>query len=471
MARSDIERKIYSAFSKAVPDVLDSVLEECSEQKGQEISMTENIKKRRPVLRIAAVAAAVVLLLAMSVTVVAVSGVVNVEEVFGFTGKEEAFGTAATYIVKHADSTAESNNLAYFILSGMTYDISSEDSAVTLGLSGLRPVYHVKFKVGGYSYDVDVDAKTGVVISCEKDIDEGWEEHVKDELSSAGLPDNVDQALENTWRSGYYCLEFTDEPNPDAARGDIDATGAELIARDWFGLGQAGHFYGCDDRVSGNNIGEGEYSGESFKYFIQMVHAGYVYEAKIDSVSGEVVESYVIEDPEYDGDNKHEHTRDEEHIGEYRAFVIIKELAEELLGETGSYSTPMLFPAGSVSIGTEINTSDVYDGCFWKWASDTRVTAFVDAKTGEVLYYEVRGDEEISHDNSPIQTPSAEAPEGMISEAQAQVAVLDDLGIADRELGGFTIELKGDVYEIFVVGTDGTEHSYTVNAVSGEIIR
>ncbi len=63
MANKDIERKIKNAFSKTVPDVLDSVLQQCSEQKGTVIEMTENKKKKTLVYKIAAIAAAFVVLL------------------------------------------------------------------------------------------------------------------------------------------------------------------------------------------------------------------------------------------------------------------------------------------------------------------------------------------------------------------------------------------------------------------------
>ena len=53
MDNRDIEKKLQGAFSKAVPDVLDSVLQRCSEQGGSVIKMTENKrKKRRQALRL-----------------------------------------------------------------------------------------------------------------------------------------------------------------------------------------------------------------------------------------------------------------------------------------------------------------------------------------------------------------------------------------------------------------------------------
>ena len=62
MANKDIEQKIKSAFSKSVPDILDSVLQQCSEQKGTVIEMTENKKKKGLIYKIAAIAAAFVVL-------------------------------------------------------------------------------------------------------------------------------------------------------------------------------------------------------------------------------------------------------------------------------------------------------------------------------------------------------------------------------------------------------------------------
>lgn len=63
-----IERRIKSAFTNAVPDVMDSVLKRCAEAKGQVTDMTNMTNKsqiievksrRRPLIRIAAVVAAI----------------------------------------------------------------------------------------------------------------------------------------------------------------------------------------------------------------------------------------------------------------------------------------------------------------------------------------------------------------------------------------------------------------------------
>ena len=79
MANKDIEQKIKSAFSKSVPDILDSVLQQCSEQKGTVIEMTENKKKKGLIYKIAAIAAAFVVLFGGTAAVLSMIGVNIVE--------------------------------------------------------------------------------------------------------------------------------------------------------------------------------------------------------------------------------------------------------------------------------------------------------------------------------------------------------------------------------------------------------
>ncbi len=79
MANKDLEKKIKNAFSKAVPDVLDSVMQQCSEQKGAVIEMTDKKSKRGFIYKIAAVAAALIVLLGGGFAVMMVAGGNGVE--------------------------------------------------------------------------------------------------------------------------------------------------------------------------------------------------------------------------------------------------------------------------------------------------------------------------------------------------------------------------------------------------------
>lgn len=64
MKNSEMNSKIKQAFEHAVPDVLDSVRQNCEEQKGQVIMMTQPKKTNRWIKRIAAIAAAVAVVFA-----------------------------------------------------------------------------------------------------------------------------------------------------------------------------------------------------------------------------------------------------------------------------------------------------------------------------------------------------------------------------------------------------------------------
>ena len=60
MKNREVEEKIRTAFHHAVPDVLESVLSDCREQKGTVIALTEN-KRKSWIKAAAGIAAALVL--------------------------------------------------------------------------------------------------------------------------------------------------------------------------------------------------------------------------------------------------------------------------------------------------------------------------------------------------------------------------------------------------------------------------
>lgn len=82
MRNNDINEKLKNAFERLTPDVLDSVLSKCEEQKGRNF-MTENIKmKKRPIwTKIAGLAAAVAICVAGGM---------------GFSAYKEIYGVAST---------------------------------------------------------------------------------------------------------------------------------------------------------------------------------------------------------------------------------------------------------------------------------------------------------------------------------------------------------------------------------------
>ena len=446
-------------FLEAIGTADDRFLEEVFDDNEHERRRIYMSKKK--LTAIIAVAAAITMLLSVSVVAAATFT--------GLTDGNSAIGSAMTYVVRNAETKEEGDMLANYILAGLSYDAIFEEQQANFGFSGLRPVYHVSFKVGGYTYDVDVDAKTGVVISCDREIDEGWDEYLENETHGVSVGG---RKLPEGYYSGIE--RVLPEPDVEYDMGNISPVDSFLIAETYFGL---------NINQGDNCIWEGGYkeSGPNYAtspitHVVQLLHAGYVYECSIDSITGEVTELFVGEDPEYSGDNVHKHTKSDEYIGSYEAALI----AREEMGLDPDVTPYPSFCAEDTEYTSEgeVTYHDVYWCAYNKFDGDsqTLTTLIIDAKTGEVLLKLVA--ESIGTGASQnMQVPSADAPDGMISEAEAQIVVLEDLGIIDIDIKGFTIELKESetpnesYYEINLVDKADNSYTYKVNAVSGQIIR
>ena len=421
-----IEQRVKSAFLSAVPDVGDELLRNLSERKGTKIEMNKE-KKRHLGLKLAGAAAAAAVIAAASVTAAAFSGDGRAEELLGFTGREHAFGIAATYAVETAETEAEANNLANFILAGMAYDISSEDQSVTCGLMGLRAVYNVGFKVGGYSYEIRVDAKTGLVIDCKRTADPGWEEHIAEDNGPTASSELL---------SGYVPGTDTDS----AEVGEIGFMKALVIAKDYFGIARCS---GDGEETAGFE----DYSGGAMNHVIQIRHGGYIYECLVNSVDGSCTELYSGIDPDFTGE-RHVH----EDSGEYISGIDAAKIAEEA---TGGELTSLWF-------GERLGVFNCFVLC-----DDGIYVVYVDAKTGEVRQIG-RTDASDNREHETI-TPKSDAPEGMISEADAVMAVLERIG-ADR--GGadlIGISLSDGEYTVEIAKNGEVPKVYRVDAVTAEI--
>lgn len=184
-----IERRIKSAFTNAVPDVMDSVLKRCAESKGQVTDMANMTNKsqiievksrRRPLIRIAAVVAAVLLLTVTVTAAVSLSGLQSVED---------AKIAVLNHAVMNCGDEDDRDDLAALILSGMDCDSTAE-----LAFSGVRPVYKMRTTIGGFIIDSTVDAKTLVVLDSKLEYEEELmeraiaEQNAKPKVDSEGNP-------------------------------------------------------------------------------------------------------------------------------------------------------------------------------------------------------------------------------------------------------------------------------------------
>ena len=405
--------------------------------------------------KIAAIAAAVMVIFAVTVSAAAFTGLVD---------KNTALGSAMDYVVQNAETQDESDLLTKYIYAGETYVEMFEETQVDLGLKGFRAVYNVSFRLGQFAYSVGVDAKTGVVISCEREIDMAWWlQRQKNEVS-------------------IHPIEEYEEFHAEYEKFHDVIQGMDLyhIASEYTGLYTKAIGRYSTDVCKSYDWGENRMYGfdiedlpETFdKYstwYVELTHGGYKYALIIDSVTGEVLSCDITEYDDFEGE-RHLHEPSDEYIGPHKARQIFT-------AQTGiDYSSRWLsfgvsfYPENKDIItdgGTIKNTygKDIYYVFAIMEHTAEKHVCVIDAKTGEI----------IDQGNSIIerQAVSTDAPDGMISEAVAKAVVLEDLGITDRYITDFTIELKESedqsYYEINITDYLDAHYTYRVDAVSGQI--
>lgn len=354
------------------------------------------------------------------------------------------------------------------------------DESIEGKLSGLRRVYNIKFKVAGYAYDIDVDM-SGIVTKCNKAVDPDWENHFDD--------------YEGYERERINTLIMHGDMEPEVTVGEIKTDAACDIFMDYFNLDYHNYYIepgaGSIWYVPGNGM-VCDYSTDPMTINLGYKHGGYIYRCRINSVTGEVIDSSITELPDEELEKKsykHQHKHEEnEYIGRYRAGLI----ALETLGLSNDY-----WPHILINFASKQATRDIYDAdakivvkipdnvdCYYRlsvrdrpnndWTQGAEITytvVYIDGLTGEVFAVVENAGKGTQHTIVPV---SAEAPKGMISEADAQLIVFEDAGIeAKKELGGFEIELVDGKYEIYVLYRRHSfewEYDYTIDAASGEIL-
>lgn len=472
MTDRDIENRIRSAFDNIVPNVLDSVLEQCSEQKGRVISMTEN-KKRIPIVKIAVIAAAILVLLTGTVTAATFTGLID---------KDEAFRAAANYVIQSAETAEEKDFLSCYIYAGVAEFEMFEEQQVDLGLKDFRAVYNISLRAGEYLYKLGVDAKTGVIINCEREIDEDW-----------WINRQTEELKSNEFDYEYHQKRYAEIQK---FQGEIDYYEAELIAEGYTGLYTIpqGIYddYGICKSYDQHYFAEYGFDIEDLpedydKYSTwryEMSHGGYKYEVLIDSVTGEVLDCEITELDEYDG-VRHLHEPIEGYIGPYEAMQIFSDATGFDRSSRDWWCYGFHFVPDGWDVITEGGTvtndygRDIYfANVTMKYvAGRDTVVAVIDAKTGELLdKYTIYNDPTTEN-----QVPSTEAPDGMISEAVAAAIAFENSNVNEQCIRALKIELEGGVYHIsyrfgyedFNETTDFGDfrtNTYEIDAVTGEIL-
>ena len=437
------KEKIAEAFGR----LNDQMITDALDYKCERRQIVMNKKK----LITIAIAAVVAVLLTVSVAAAATYT--------NLVGEERAFDTASAYVIRNADTEAEQTTLANYIIAGLTYDKSSEEASVNLRFSGLRPVYDVKFKVGGYAYEVRIDAKTEVVLECKKEIDEGWEDYLASEIMSGN-----EKAAEIGTMADF--------------KAEISNDDATLIALDYTGISEGGH-YGCDSVSATVVCSANQTPEQSDCYIAEIYHGGYKYTVTISSETGEVLNCEHEESDEEGADERHLHEGlVSGHIGRYKAKRVA---IEYFLTQNPSFDEDSLFiydylyfrpeDGGTINIGTERFEDadcDIYTEYFQLNGGTIRTIVFINADTGEILRTVTETTDPTSSAGAN-QTLSSEAPEGMLSETDVAIIALTDAELTEPNVHDLTVVLEDGIYRIrweFAFA----ETVYMIDAKTGEIL-
>ena len=395
-------------------------------------------------------------------------------------------GTALTYAKQSVRLEEDGMKEIHFI--DYCWDDYRYDQSVEGKLTGLRPVYNVKFKVAGYVYDIDIDIKTEVVTRCGKTVDADWDTHFDDY-------ENFEK-LHTNWMIMVGDLE------PEVEAGEMTYTMAYTALEDYFGLDTGNHRCATwpTDKYK---VCSNDYSTDPMTIQLSYYHSGYIYECRVNSVTAEVTDINVREAlyeetihpytfmPDDTPKHLHVHSDDSEYIGRYAANLIAIEELGFPKANDNYWDDRIVLHEERMRYNPETKKDewmpDGVDAVYHYYVkpdpwiepdqSKPGANVFINAKTGEIIKVEYT-DRYRSVTHRELHIPSADAPEGMISEADVQVIIIEDLELKTHDdLYGFSIELKDGVYEVLTgsrtnkYGVGGSvEYNYKVDAVTGEII-
>ncbi len=513
--RRALEKRLCAVFTKDVPPFPEEVLEQCSDRKGAVITVAEK-KNIRP-FRTLLIAAALIAALAVTVTAVSLSGLID---------PDSALAQAKTYIVSNETDPGLKAELSEAIIGGMVYDESFGVGEADLGLKNGRIVYSISFNTCGYCYDIVMDAKTGVVYSVDRETDADWEEiypelakkrddmlesqEAEQQRQEQEMRREIDEAPDYTLiRSRfneYFGLNFfteTDlEPNPETRTAvctkkvdgyiytatvsydgsvisdpsvveDPGFTGERVLHEKIEGIIS----YDEADRLAEEAVIEKypDVSGGLLKNFNITCYYDSNSSAEYDEPVIIVIFKY-YEDP----DSKAESFGEDAQIS-----VLLDPVTGEAQRITRTYGLDAQKAKAAEYLGADGNTMSFTGGnsggeyTFENKDTGKGIRIILDPETLELISKEEydctkdSGDERI-----PNRTLSGSAPDGLISEAAAAAVALDNSGLTTKDVAGLTCELDGEVYKIsfrfgykdYPATTDLIVNTYEIDARTGEIL-
>ena len=515
MKDREVVQKLKTAFTAALPAFPEAVFEQCSErQKGAVTEMTEN-KNRSGKIRAAVIAAALAAVLCITVTAVSLNGLIK---------PEEALSLAVKYAEETETDPALKEELSDAYTDWLVYSENIETSEADVGSKKVRTVYNISFKTCGYAYEIVMDAKTGVVYSSDRTADGDWEEmlpKIKKESE-----EKIDRLMKEQERQSEESEKIMREaPNYDFIRSRFE---------EHFGLSQAGRIEthvdaetrlaDCTEKTDGYiysavlNADTGEiiesgvsedpdFAGErilhekpvgiiSFDEAEEIAEAA-VYEKYPEMSGGVLLNTFITGLVPEDGGkyaivtnfayfSENNANAEARLYGQSDFDVSVRLSADggETVSVNRTYGLSAIREKAEEYCGLEQPTGGgaaTNGECFFE---DERigkgVKVFIDPATLELISveeYDITVSDKADLEKNEVL--SADAPDGMISEAVAATVALEHSGVSENSVFGLKAELNGSVYKIsfryglkdYPKSTHLLDNVYEIDAVSGQILK
>lgn len=512
MTDREIELKLQAAFSKTIPAFPEAVLDQCSEQKGTVTDMKTD-RHLSKALKIALIAATLILILAATVTAINLSNLID---------PDSAIHQAINYVVKSETDSELKDKLSEAHLLGLVYDENLGTGEADLGLKDGRIVYNISYKTCGYAYEVVMDAKTGVIYSVNRDTDENWEEMLP-ELKKKSDEQIAALKEEQAKQEEEMRKEIAEAPDYSLLRSRFE---------EHFGITlNAAHI-----DVDGDP--------ETRTAVCSMTVDGYIYTATLEYDTGKVLDESVTEDPKFEEERvRHEKINGVislDEADEIAKAVVLEKYPEVTQGKfvntnvtsimetetPGKYkivlnfyyyddvNTDTKYVQADMLYTVRLNAEDgsvleivrrygleairekalEYSGMDEYNSTDANgngectfeneklgkgVKVVIDPETLELISreeYEITQSDK--DDYVPNDNLSNDAPDGLISEAAAATVALENTGVSERLVQGLKAELEGDVYKVsfkfglkdFPATRDLRLNTYEIDAKTGEVL-
>ncbi len=529
MDNRDIEKKLQGAFSKAVPDVLDSVLQRCSEQGGSVIKMTENKRKKSLIYKIAAVAAAFVILLGGSIIAFNVTMGNNVATTVFFdvnpsveillnrddrvlevkalnadgekiVGDMDMKNTDLDVAVNALVGSMLKNGYLSDIANSILISVDNDDPQKAAALQQ-RLIESINAIIGGASFDGSILSqklshdekiseladKYGISLSKAQLISDIIEKNplmTFEELSKLSI--NELNILRESGQISNENLQVTGDPSTNGYIGEQKAWSAAIS--DAANKAENDELKTAISKLTSPNSAQNSKIGMDVEdgrmvYEVEFTVSGYEYEYEIDAASGKVV-SY---DRERDDDNYSSSnggsqqqtqgnssgggSQSSDYIGEQRA----KEIALNNAGVSSSSATGL-----KIELDRE-NGIVVYDVSFD--SNGYEYDYEINAVSGAIVRSDKERDDDYrantaaggasSQTQGSAQSASSSAV-NYIGEQRAKEIAYDHAGVSASSVRASSAKLDREngtvVYEVeFKSGS--YEYDYDINATSGAVVR